>query len=914
MDKTQLDDFEESHKPSTPAKETEKDKPNGEYIGSISTSKDGIDNDDNFIVIYDNTKLNEDRVGPGEPERWSTGFLGWFKWEKYTWSVTTGTTQQYVASVKADKPIEIGFFGNADGNSNININAAGNINLTNTIGSASSGTGSVIDIASTGGAINQKGGSLVGDNINLQAAAGINDVNITSMGDTVHLNAVNSGSGDVTIDVSAAYGTKGNVVINQLFAGANAQTGDVSLTADGSITQNGKAVSVSGNRIDLTSENGAIGTDSQAVVVNGGQSIVDGTDSLSASVNAQAKDDINLTQAQGDMRIGRVYSDNGDVTITVTNGSLIDALPDGETIDRGSTDALIQKWKDLGLIDGDGKYTESQEQDVAEYEAAVRNEFEQYEMLKGYYEDGEQHRNDAGYAAYEKLAETYGGYESADAYLAGDAAQTHIGELRKEGAGWSEDQLLYAISDAVINQESGATDTIVKDPNLKGHNITLNVKGDVGRNSDETTKIQLAGLSSRVEDLKQLANANAGSVTWNEAKGVAIINEKTPLGVQLTGTGGSLNVQAGGNVYLAGRTEGDGDVTNVLNIDSIKGGNIRLQGKDGIYNVHADLNEAAITGNNLLMQGGDGSIGTADKAMTIDVSGPVQMTAGDNIYVNQVGDDALQIYSMGAGQDIVLAAKTDIVSANTPVSSDEEDDGTVLSSGYIRSDGGSISLTAGGAIGTEGQGLRILDNGAIVNAAAQGDIYVAGVSGTGSTGTLAIGNISSAGGNASITAETNIAFAADSLVSVQNGTGTLTLTAEQGSVTQGEGEEGSGIYAGTVDVSSKGSQLLENAQNTVTNFVVRGLEEDNSLTGNVHLVSGAETVHINFSADGEKGLTVNDGSITVHHNGSADGELRMTGSATTKNASSDDSIKTDIVMSSLGSLTSDGALDSAGNV
>ncbi|AXL21495.1 leukotoxin LktA family filamentous adhesin [Megasphaera stantonii] len=918
MDKTQLDDFEESHKPSTPAKETEKDKPNGEYIGSISTSKDGIDNDDNFIVIYDNTKLNEDRVGPGEPERWSTGFLGWFKWEKYTWTKVTGTSQQYVASVKADKPIEIGFFGNADGNSNININAAGNINLTNTIGSASSGTGSVIDIASTGGAINQKGGSLVGDNINLQAAAGINDVNITSMGDTVQLNAVNSGSGDVTIDVSAAYGTKGNVVINQLFAGsADAQKGNVSLTAAGNITQSGTGVSVSGNRIDLTSENGAIGTDEQAIVVNGGQSIVDGTDSLSASVNAQAKDDINLTQAQGDMRIGRVYSDNGDVTITVTNGSLIDALPDGETIDHGSTDALIQKWKDLGLIDGDGKYTESQEQDVAEYEAAVRNEFEQYEMLKGYYEDGEQHSNDTGYAAYEKLAETYGGYESADAYLAGDAARTHIGELRKEGAGWSEDQLLYAISDAVINQESGATDTIVKDPNLKGHNITLNVNKDVGRNSDETTKIQLAGLGSRVEDLKQLANANAGSVTWNEAEGVAIINEKTPLGVQLTGTGGSLNVQAGGNVYLAGRTEGDGEVTNVLNVDSIKGGNIRLQGKDGIYNVHADLNEAAITGNNLLMQGGDGSIGTADKAMTIDVSGPVQMTAGDNIYVNQVGDDALQIYSMGAGQDIVLAAKTDIVSANTPVSSDEEDDedgGTVLASGYIRSDGGSISLTAGGAIGTEGQGLRILDNGAVVNAAAQGDIYVAGVSGTGSTGTLAIGKINSAGGDASITAETDIAFAADSLVSVQNGTGTLTLTAEQGSVTQGKGEEDSGIYAGTVDVSSKGSQLLENAQNTVTNFVVRGLEEDNSLTGNVHLVSGAETVHINFSADEEKGLTVNDGSITVHHNGSADGELRVTGSATTKNASSDDSIKTDIVMSSLGSLTSDGALDSAGNV
>lgn len=888
-----------------PTIRNDSDKPNGEYIGKV----DGIDNSQDFTVIYDNTVLKDYRVGPGEPERWSTGFLGWFKWEKYTWTKVTGTSQQYVASVKADEPIEIGFFGNADGN--ININAAGNINLTNTIGSASSGTGSVIDIASTGGAINQKGGSLVGDNINLQAAAGINDVNITSMGDTVQLNAVNSGSGDVTIDVSAAYGTKGNVVINQLFAGsADAQKGNVSLTAAGNITQSGTGVSVSGNRIDLTSENGAIGTDEQAIVVNGGQSIVDGTDSLSASVNAQAKDDINLTQAQGDMRIGRVYSDNGDVTITVTNGSLIDALPDGETIDRGSTDALIQKWKDLGLIDGDGKYKESQEQDVAEYEAAVRNEFEQYEMLKGYYEDGEQHSNDAGYAAYKKLAETYSGYESADAYLAGDAAQTHIGELRKEGAGWSEDQLLYAISDAIINQESGATDTIVKDPNLKGHNITLNVRGDVGRNSDDTTEIKLDSIASNIDGLKQLANANAGSVTWNKAESVAIINEKTPLGVQLTGTGGSLNVQARGNVYLAGRTEGDGEVTNVLNVDSIKGENIRLQGKDGIYNVHADLNKVAITGNNLLMQGGDGSIGTADKAMTIDVSGPVQMTAGDNIYVNQVGDDALQIYSMGAGQDIVLAAKTYIVSANTPVSYDEEDDedgGTVLSSGYIRSDGGSISLTAGGAIGTEGQGLRILDNGAVVNAAAQGDIYVAGVSGTGSTGTLAIGNISSAGGNASITAETNIAFADDSLVSVQNGMGMLTLTAEQGSVMQGEGEEGSGIYAGTVDVSSKGSQLLENANNVVTKFVVRGLDENNSLTGNVQLVSDAEAVNINFSAGGEDGLTVRDGSIDVSHTGGTG--LCVTGSATTQKSEGSEERADINFHSNQGAIYVDGAMN-----
>ncbi|WP_276834818.1 hypothetical protein [Megasphaera stantonii] len=1012
LDDTKLAEFLKEWDEQKDVASTNTPKPNGEYIGQVEVKDfdDGAFNEDaDFAVIFDNTVLHDETTAPVKTDSWSTGFLGWFKWEKYEWTRKNGTTQQYMASVKADNPIQIGFIGNADGNSYIDIDAAGNINLTNTIGSASSGTGSVIDIASTGGAITQKGGSLVGDNIKLQAVTGINDVNITSMGDTVQLDAVNSGSGDITIDVSAAYGTKGDVVIKQLFAGtADAQAGDVSLTADGSITQSGTGISVSGNRIDLTSEDGAIGTDSQAVVVNGGQNVVDGTDTLSASVNAQAQKNINLTQEKDNMRIGRVYSDSGDVTITVTEGSLIDALPDGDTIDRGSTDALIQKWKDLGLIEGEGAYTEQQKQDIDDYKESVRESFSDYEALKTYYEGkGEdvpqsykeaykeyseakqqyeelkqsydQYLNNSkyyiesnqpkkenyptdkayqeamdtfnkgkeefeatadqfkgfdnadayikgnmegaaysaytnptvvdtagetvnmksafdSYARYEKLAQTYGSYDNVESYLLNDKeAQAHIESLKNAGAGWSQNQLLYAISDAIINPESGATDTVVKDPNLKGNNITLNVKGDVGRNSNETERIKLAGLGSRVEDLEKLANANAASVTWNEAEGVAIINKKTPLGVQLTGTGGSLNVQAGGNVYLSGRTEGDGEVTNVLNVDSITGGNIRLQGKDGIYNVHADLKEAAITGNNLLMQGGDGSIGTADAAMTIDVSGPVQMTAGESIYVEQVGDDALQIYSMGAGQDIVLVAKKDnIVSTDTPVSSDEEEDegGSTLASGYIRSDEGTISLTAGGSIGTDAQGLRILENGAVVNAEAQNDIYVSGVSGDGSADTLAIGNIVSATGNAVITADANIVFADNSYVSVNNGAGELTLTAENGSVTQTAGLEGSdsGIYADTVKVSSKGNQLLENANNVVTNFVVRGLEENNSLTGNVRLVSNAETVNIDFSDDEGNGITVNDGSIDVYHTG-ANG-LNVTGSATTQK--SDGSREADI--------------------
>ena len=357
--------------------EGEKDKLNGEYIGTVS----GIDNNQDFAVIYDNKVLENTQTGPGEPERWSTGFLGWFKWEKYTWTKKTGTSQQYVASVKADKPISIGFIGNADGNSNIGVTSAGNINLTNNIASASDGTGSLIDINSTGGAINQLGGSLIGDNIKLNAAKGINDVQITSIGDTVNLNAVSS-SGDVGITVNAAYGTDGNVVIGNLFAGTAANpAGDVSLTAYGNITQSGKVTSVSGNRIDLVSANGAIGTDSQAIIVHGGQEIVDATDSLSASVNAQAEGNINLTQDSGDMRIGRVYSDSGNVTITVNSGDLVDALPTGETVDRGDTDELIQKWIDLGLVEGTGDYSKKVKQDIADYEESVKTEFALYQQM-----------------------------------------------------------------------------------------------------------------------------------------------------------------------------------------------------------------------------------------------------------------------------------------------------------------------------------------------------------------------------------------------------------------------------------------------------------------------------------------------------------------------------------------------------
>lgn len=1027
MDEDELVDFEESHKPVEPATETNKNKPNGEYIGSVEgVGKD----DDNFVVIYENDKFEENRTQPVKIDSWSSGFLGWFKWEKYEWEVTTGTSQQYVASVNAGKPISIGFIGNSDGNSNIGVTSAGNINLTNNIASASGGTGSLIDISSTGGAINQLGGSLIGDNIDLSAAKGINDVQITSIGDTVNLNAVSRG-GDVDVTVNAAYGKAGNVVIDNLFAGTAANpAGDVSLTAYGNITQSDTDTFVSGNRIDLVSANGAIGTDKQAIIVHGGQEIVDATDSLSASVNAQAKGNINLTQDSGDMRIGRVYSDSGNVTITVNSGDLIDALPSGETVDRGDTGELIQKWIDLGLVEGTGDYSKKVEQDIADYEKGVETEFENYLAQKDYYESQsgsvtqeykdaynayseaktqydalskayndyankaeyykddsakpirENYKTDAdftaavnryneekakfeetagqfsgygnaeayvkgnmtaeaydaykeptvtiiekvevdgkleqrevetnmkaefdGYANYESLKKTYGNYTSAEDYLAGSEAQTHIAELSDSGKTyWDKDKLLYAISDTITNPESGSTDNVDKDPNIKGKNITVNVSGgSAGLNSENVTTLKIEGLGNNIENLKLLASADASTVNWNDKTGIITINEKLPIGIQSTD---KVNVVTDGNVYLSGRT--DDETENVLNIGNINagtGGNIRLQGQDGIYNLSAS-DRAAITGKDLLIQAGKGSIGTDDAMMTTNLSGSMQAQASGGIYINQLGTNNLVLDSVGAGQDIVLKSAKDIL-----MSTDMQSGGAV---NYIRSDNGTITLEAQN-IGAKDNALRILDNGVVVNAKANkankenGDIILAGVSGTGPAGELVLGAIE--GANLDVTSAGNVSIGKDASEGSIEVDGNASISAEDGSVTQ---TADSNITANAVKASATENILLNSNENKVNSFIVNGLGTDNSLNGSVNIVSTAHnaenTVKVKFGkvVGGETvGLTVNGGAVDVTSTGTSG--LNISGGSVTTSGNN----AGNVAFTSAGSITAGTTVNSAADI
>ena len=677
---------------------------NGVYIDTSSLTN----KDKQYVFVYDNVVLNNSRTQPVVTRRWKTGVLGWFHWERTEWDTNTGTAQQYVGSVKADHGIHIGFLGNQNGNSAINVTSKAGVTLAGRIQSSQSGAGSTIAITSQEGAINQNGGLLKGDNIKLSAKKGLTNIAIESLGDTVKLDAANTGRGNMNITVDGAYGKAGHVNLVQ----AKNTNGDVSLTVLGNLTQNGTDEAVKGNRIDIVSRQGGVGTAATALKVETPDAAVDALNPLSSSVNVTAKGNIHLAEGS-DMRVGTIKSTGGNVTLT-TAGSLIDALPSGETIDRGNTATLVQGWKDLGLIDGDGQYKQKQAEDVAAYKDGVQSEFAQYLKLKTAYANKEEAaENDVNY---QTLKDRYGAYASADDYLAkSDTAQNHLAELQKAGAGWTENELLYAISDAIVNKAQGSTDTELKEANISGQNITLHAKNIGSDKAAEDVLVKDITTDARLDDLKKVVNANVSDVGYtknDKGENVFRIYGKVPVGIEARG---ELNVQSDGNIYVAGRASGENKDT-VLKLGKVttSTGDIRVLGKAGVTNSLKD-GSANLKGKDLILEGGSSDIGATDKPIDVDLTGSLSALTDGSMYISSVGNHNLQLSGLYAGKDMVLASRKDI--AMSPDASAQ----AYLNAGRL------LDLKAEGGIGAKDSGVRILGNGATINAEAKdGNIYLAG--------------------------------------------------------------------------------------------------------------------------------------------------------------------------------------------
>ncbi|MGM9583851.1 MAG: hypothetical protein ACI3WU_09050, partial [Phascolarctobacterium sp.] len=675
--------------PSEPGQSYQGERDSGEIIRNTAATASY----DNYVTIA-STKLAGDTVIESE-RKYASGLWGYHKHYEVIWTESTGTVYTYDASVRADNSFNINFVGYTAENANINITSGKDINLTGNIGNtelykANTNTGTAltekgtVSISSSAGSLLQSNGAIYAANVSLAAAKDMENISIVA-GDTVKLSALNlmnshddRGQNSLDIKVQGAGVAKGNVVLGNMGsvtsdAGGSSMpinsagekttgvTGSVTLAisgSEGNISQAADSLIVA-DRIDLTTTNGSIYGQKQAdgtvtaLQLYAGQQPL-GSDTLSASVNAKAKGDITLEQVAGNMRLGRVYSGTGDVSLTVAQGSMEDALPYVAN-DRGTAEEMLARWRSLGIIEGDSSDAENAAM------LAAKN--------------------------FQNTSAKLGAYEAWDAYA-----------------------LLYAIQDKIVNPDTSALpETSDKDPNVIGHNITINVADSVGINSGVVKKIDTNTLLDKdangnyinLENLKALSKLDASTkVTWeigDNGHNYAVYTETIPIGMQqtnktvTTGQGaavvnGKLTIQSAassgtggatlnGDIYVQGReqklVEGAGTtitqnkdlyVHNILtNV-----GEVTLTSLGGIYNA-ASVNTPAITGQSLIITTAGGSIGTDANYLTTKLLGSdktkdgLSAIATGGIYVDQQGNEALLVRNVSSGGDIYLSSATDIL-------------------------------------------------------------------------------------------------------------------------------------------------------------------------------------------------------------------------------------------------------------
>ena len=668
--------------------------PTGSGSSANEARKDGVvvqeTNDTRKTFMeYEHNQLGEP-VRTIESERYySTGLFGCHKHHEVTWKEETGSTDTYFASAKADYPIEVKFLGQKADESVIKVhNVMGGIEMSGSIGNTQlyEGTdaagnithntkGSVVINSGriiVGDPVEQSGGALYGRVIAIAGTGNLENINIAA-GDDVYLKlkSWSQSGGEATVTVSNLAGAKGRLHLD-------ANSGELSesgyrwkLLDITNSSSNGDIIyagynAIEADRINLTAANGSIygeGSTGSAMKIKAGQNAA-GDDSLSASLNVKAKGDINIEQREGNLRLGRVYSSAGDVTLK-SAGSIIDALPEEATA-KGSEESRLQRWKNIGLIEGGNSR-------LQEIKSRLNKE-------KG-----------------------LGSYTT-----------------------WDKTALLYAISESILQKTAESLDqTSTKDPNVIGRNITLTANGSIGQRG-ETKEITLTGILAKnadgsyknanaLNDLKSLGQADVTNVTLRkdaDGKQTAVIDETQPLGIQQTTSNGQgkINIQAAakggqGDIFLQGREEIGieksfaGRVSKDLNIERIFTGNGRatVASLGSINKVAAEPEAVNIQAQSLYLTAING-VGSND-VLNISLYGQdeakdgLSVISGGSVAIRQLGDNQLILQYLSAGKDadsyVMILADNDIV-----LNGEAPDSKRIT----MQSKGGSITLQCPGSI------------------------------------------------------------------------------------------------------------------------------------------------------------------------------------------------------------------------
>ena len=640
------------------------------------------------FMEYEHNQLGEP-VRTIESERYySTGLFGCHKHHEVTWKEETGSTDTYFASAKADYPIEVKFLGQKAEESVVKVhNVMGGIEMSGSIGNTQlyEGTDAAGNIThntkgtvwinsgriDVGEPVKQSGGALYGRIISVAGTGNLENINIAA-GDDVYLKlkSWSQAGGEVTVNVSNLAGAKGRLHLD-------ANSGELSesgyrwkLLDITNSSSNGDIIyagynAIEADRINLTAANGSIyGDGGSALKIKAGQNAA-GDDSLSASINVKAKGDINIEQVEGNLRLGRVYSSTGDVTLK-SAGSIIDALPE-EAAAKGSEESRLQRWKNIGLIEGGNSRLQE-----------IKSRLNQEKGLGSY-------------------------------------------------AAWDKTALLYAISESILQKTAASLDqTSTKDPNIIGRNITLTANGSIGQRG-ETKEITLTGILAKnadgsyknanaLNDLKTLGQADVTNVTLRkdaDGKQIAVIDETQPLGIQQTTSNGQgkINIQAAakggqGDIFLQGREEVSieksfaGRASKDLNIETLLTGNGRatVTSLGSINKLAAEPEAVNIQAQSLYLTAinGVGSTGALNISLygQDEANDGLSVISGGAVAINQLGDNQLVLQHLSTGKDAGSYLKI-LADNNIVLHGDAPDSESIT----LQSRGGSI--TAGELTGDD---------------------------------------------------------------------------------------------------------------------------------------------------------------------------------------------------------------------
>lgn len=795
----------------------------------------------------------------------------------YTWTETQMHSTSSTYTIKGDKPINVGFM--TGGSGDISVTSAKDMYLAGNISNATNADGSAIGkvtLNSNGGAISSVGSARVdADNLTAKAAKGIS-INHSALGNMAKLN-IEATTGDVSINSD-----RGKLQ----FVGGNkgALNGNLVINAAGDITTAEETV-LNGNRIDFTS----LGAINAAIAP--GQSLTS-SDTMSASVNANAYGDITLTNSNGDMRIGHIVSQTGNVNLT-TSGSFIDAVGDSTLSD---SEGKLQKWQELGLINSNDKAEESTASAAAAKSERVQALEKQAQRLDAAkvdnYKAAAKDYNDkfAGSKTLQQAKKAYIDASAEAAKLTDNDAQkqaltnardAYMQALRKDSVfadkgysdaelqwiinyaevdnstayGWSKNELLYAIQDSVLNAAPGQVLTVDK-ANVQGKNISLSAGKNIGIDG-EATNIAYSEMG-KLDNLKLLAQAKAGDLTWNDADNRIEVRQQRQITVQLT-DGGKLNLKANtsgadntGNVYLAGVKDTMLDISGTINTTQ----DVKLLSDKGIR-----MNDGSIVADNLIIQGGKGNVGSKDALIKTNISGNLEANTdtGYGVYLHQTaaGGKPAQVLTI---QDV--ATGTLVLKADNGMQMTTEAGKNI---GYLNAN--SINLqAANGDIGKADDGIRILENGAVINAKAEnGSVYLQGA-GTKDAG-LVVDSIT-AKGNAKLNLDGDVNFGNDT------GNGSISAGADvtvngnnvnlnAGTVTAGGASNitaGKDVNVTTGSITSSGAGNITAGNNVNLNSSTLAAGADSVITAtNGNIALGSSGIKVNGA---NKGLTLNaNGSV-----------------------------------------------------